>query len=50
MEAPTTAFGRGGALAAADAAAARATVITAAAAPKPEVKIDGGQKYFKLIR
>ena len=50
MEAPTTAFGRRGALAAAHAAAARATDITAAAAPKPKVKIDRNDQHLQLIR
>ena len=50
MEAPTTAFGRGGALAAAHAAAAPTSVVTAATAPKPKVKIDGSHEYLQLIR
>lgn len=48
MEAPTTALGRGGALAVADAAAARATDITTGAAPK--VKADGKYQHVQLIR
>ena len=51
MEAPTTALGRGGALAVADAAAARTSDITAAAAP--EVKIARahlGHQHLQLIR
>ena len=51
MEAPTTAFGRRGALTAADTTAARATDITAAAAP--EVKIARahlGHQHLQLIR
>ena len=50
MEAPTTDFGRGGALATPDAAAARATDITAAAAPKPKVEIDRNDQHVQLIR